>query len=104
MLHTDIVQCVPTVLLDKPRCDLPNMNALDWVCLDIRSEDIVFISVPFFTVFSGVGHIIIGYVMKYVMTPSHVFIGNNNVSVLHCVTVCIIWPPFWLTNMMENFI
>ena len=45
------------------------MNAIDWICLDIRSEEIIVISIPIFTVFAGVDPIILGYVMKYVMTP-----------------------------------
>ena len=56
-------------MLDKPRCVLPNMNAIDWICLDTRSEEIIVISIPIFTVFAGVDPIILGYVMKYVMTP-----------------------------------
>ena len=80
-----------------------NMYVSTWMCLRIRSDKIIDISVMILTVLTGVDTFLPGYVSSQVVLPSQDFSGHSEVFVVHFLVMCILWWLFWLERVVETF-
>ena len=94
---------MPTVWFEKPRCISTNLCVLSWMCLRIRLKEIIVISPPIMTVLTDVSPFFPGYMSRWVITVAQDFTIYSYFLFLHCVTVSIFWPFFWLANSMDIF-
>ena len=103
MSYPDLMDLMTIVCFDKPSRVHPKLCALAWVCLRMRSEDIIFLSVPILTVLIVVGNFVHRFFIRKIINPAHYFNGRSDFSVLYCMNVCIMWKFLCLNNTIYTF-
>ena len=82
-----MIECTPTVWFKKPSHISHIIRYLYCICLSIRFEEFIVVSVPTCNLFTHVDPVFPGYFIICVMTPEQYFSGDVAFPILHYVTM-----------------